>query len=223
MASIAEFLELLSEDTEKAFRTYFFNIDGSLDGDEMVLQECRRQKVCFEFQEPNKIVMRAPGGKEAKYGNEIWYLPWMRSGTSKAHLDGSGPPFFSTSQLDGCRFTIRYHNDSRTRVTVLHVAGDVPGGSKQRDGMETKAGLKASPHPRRTRRYSVSRGAKSATEKVGEDFKLRYDGNKASVFGFRDCGGVWHFYAQQMMKYPDEADRPPLGRAGKGIRELSAG
>ena len=227
MPSIPEFLELLSVDVEKAFKTYFFNIDGeSLDGDITKEQACRRQKVRFDFVEPNIIRMSALGGKDAEYQNEIWYLPWRLDGASRADLNDSGPAFFSTSQLDGCRFTIQYHDASRKNATVLHLAGSVghqSSGSAIRDGMETDSGLKTDLPPRLTRRYSISKGQKSAFEKVGENFSLKYDGNKASVFGFRDGGNAWHFYAQQMMAADSShADSPPFGKKSKGIRELTA-
>lgn len=226
MPSIDEFLELLSRDVDTAFKTYFFNIDGkSLDGDISAKQECRHQKVRFDFVEPNVILMSALGDGGAEYENEIWYLPWMHSGSSRADLDETGPAFFSTSQLDGCRFTIQYHDESRTKATVLHLAGNVghqSSGSELRDEMEATEKLSADLPPRLTRRYSISKGKKSSFEKVGEDFSLKYDGNKASVFGFRREDGSWHFYAQQMMGYEGEADKPPVGRKSKGLRELSA-
>lgn len=223
MPSIAEFLELLSEDDEKAFRTYFFNIDGSLDGDISKSQDCRRQEVCFEFVDPNVILMRDPGSNPTEYRNEIWYLPWRHRGASRADLGADGPAFFSTSQLDGCRFTIQYHDDSRRTATVYHLAGNVDGGSKGRSQLELKAGLKSDAPPGLTRRYSMSSGKTSFSEKLGKDFLLKYDGDKASIFGFRDEKGAWHFYAQQMREpRGTDPDMPPLGSKAKGLRELSA-
>lgn len=223
MPSIPEFLELLSTDVEKAFRSYFLNIDGSLDGNIEISQHCRIRKVCFEFIDPNIILMRDPGSNPTEYPDEIWYLPWRHRGASKADLDGSGPAFFSTSQLDGCRFTIQYHDTSRKNVTVYHLAGNVDGGSKGRDQLEAKAGVKSGLPSGRTRRYSVSSGAKSFSEKVGEDFSLKYDGDKASIFGIRDDDGAWHFFAQQMREpRSGEPHLPPLGGKAKGLRELTA-
>jgi hypothetical protein len=225
MAGIEEFLKLLDEDIDDAFKKYFFNVDAkSLDGDETVKQDCRVQKVCFEFVEPNRILMRDPGGNPTKYQDEIWYLPWVRDGATKANLGGDGPPFFSTSQLDGCRFTIQYHDTSRKNVTVLHLAGNVghqSSGSEKRNKMETEQGVKTNLAPKLTRRYSISKGKKGVFEKVGQDFSLKYDGDKAMIFGFRDADGSWDFYAQQMMG-SGSVDEPPFGKAAKGLRELTA-
>ncbi len=227
MASIDEFLVLLIQDVDKAFKSYFFNIDAaSLDGDTQQAQVCRRQKVRFDFVEPNRIVMSALDGADADYQNEIWYLPWRIDGASKANLGAEGPPFFSTSQLDGCRFTIQYHDASRKTATVFHLAGTLghqEAGSKARNALETDAGLPSDAPAKLVRRYSISQGTKSKFESLGKDFTLQYDGDKAAIFGFRDDSGAWRFYAQQMMAATDKfPDSPPFGRSAKGIRELGA-
>lgn len=225
MASIAEFLEILSVDVEKAFRTYFFNVDSGLDGDYSKLQACRVQTVGFKFEEPNKIVMCDPANSPMAYEDQIWYLPWLHKSASKAVLDGKGPGYFSTSQLDGCRFTIQYHDDSRKKATVFHLAGNVgrdKQGSGLRDDMETASGLDNDAPPRLVRRYSITSGIQSNEEPKGNDFKLKYDGDKAWIFGFRDDDGAWQFYAQQMAeargRFPDS---PPIGKNKKGLRQLS--
>lgn len=222
MASLAEFLQLLDQNVDRAFRDYVFNVDSaSMDGDISQLQACTARDVGFEFRPPNVIVLRAAREGDA-WRSEMWYLPWMYNGASKAYLTGEGPAYFSTSQLDGCRFTVQYDDANRKKATVFHLAGSVghqKSGSLKRDEMALAAGLKTDLPEGRTRSYSISSGVKPKFERIGEHFKLQYSGNKAWVFGLRDDAGAWTFYAQEILEGNAERHIPD---AGKGLRALTA-
>lgn len=217
MASVEEFLELLQTDLGKAMRDYAFNVSEDLDGDTLRLQACTVRTVAFEFKPPN-VIWLMPGEEKSKHASEMWYLPWLRSGTSAATLGGDGPAYFSTSQLTGCRFMVEWLSKDHKSAKVLHLAGDVgtgPKGTKARDEMAKKAGVDPTDNSGRVRSYSMSSGKKPKVEKVGEDFRLRYDGNKAWVFGVRNAG-VWSFYAQELFALFGKADE------ALGLRDLTA-
>jgi hypothetical protein len=227
MASVEEFLALLRTDLDSAMREYAFNVSEDLDGDTGKLQACTARTVAFEFKEPNEIWLM-PGEEKSKHTSEMWYLPWLRSGTSVANLDGEGPSYFSTSQLTGCRFMVEYLSSNRKSAKVLHLAGDVgtgPKGTKLRDEMAVAIGVDPTDNTGRVRSYSFGSGKKSNPKNVGTNFKLRYDGNKAWVFGVRDGSGAWNFYCQEMNAKigPSPAlNRPAIPDKPLGLRDLSA-
>ena len=223
MPSLEEFQEMLDQDWDAALRTYVVHISEDLDGTisgttiKRHAPERRDVEVVFEsIRDTYVILMRAKTGGDAG-GKLVSYLPWSPSslgGIARADLDGSGPRYFSTSQLSGCRFTVQYADALKKRATVLHLAGDFGSsdGSGAREALETGA-LGSAPPGGLRRRYSIGQsavpGLKSKTsftdwgyqKKIGGDAgRIYYDGNKASVFGFRTDDGAWHFWAQEMVE-----------------------
>jgi hypothetical protein len=230
MPSLEDFLDKLETDADVAFSDYILLIDcTSLDysgpkGQE-VQAEFKRVSVLFEYAPDNIIRMRAK--KDSDTGaKEISYLPWKNAasgGVSKVTLDGNGPAYFSTSQLDGCRFTLQYHGADRKKVTVQHLAGDLGGpsvktGSTARDTLEAQS-LLASPDAPRPRRYSIGSGP-GKMGKAGQALRLAnpettyYDGGKAAVFGYRNDQGAWVFYG---------AEIDNQSGTGRGLKNLGTG
>lgn len=142
MPSLQEFKDLLSTSLEQAMKDYVvINHTESVDGNVGVLQACSEREVVFDFEGPNKIMIRAR--RESELADQtLWYLPWLWDGLSKADLDGTGSSYFSTSQLTGCRFTIQFHDSTRQRVTVMHLAGTLGTGRKK--GTEARDELEGS-------------------------------------------------------------------------------
>lgn len=229
MPSLEDFREKLKTDTDAAMTEYAILIDAeSLDytgkGTKSVtFDEFKEVEVAFEYRSmsgKNIIYMSAAGDGG---GRKIWYLPWKNAScgaVAKATLDGSGPPYFLTSQLDGCRFTFQYHGSDRKKVTVLHLAGDYGGsgtdGSAKRDELESK-NLPVDAKPKLKRRFSIGYG-KGKGGKLGAAYKLTrdstsyYDGGMGTVFGYRNNAGAWVFYGLDI-------DR----MQGKGLFNLGSG
>jgi hypothetical protein len=212
MPSLEDFRTKLNGDDnarQQAMTDYVINVDAaSLDGDTSKLQACREQEVSFVFQDPNVIIMRAKQGGDAN-AKKIWYLPWFVDGASKAVLGPDGPAYFSTSQLDGCRFTIQYDDASRKRATVLHLSGRLGMGNKLSEARNAKEveEFGALPHGPLVRRYSSASLAKTGSpklkaEKAAKALKdnetILYSGNKAFIWGFRKKDGVWDFFAHEI-------------------------
>jgi hypothetical protein len=216
MAGVKEFLAMLDSDCEKAMKTFVIHIDAtSLDGDGT---DCslKRIEATFDVEDDKNNVLLLRGKKTGDTDcTPIWYLPWNQVGVAKATLDQSGPDFFSTSQLDGCRFTIQY-DGGRKKVTVLHISGRVDGAGKAasaaRDQQEADA---LGAPPQLVRRYSYGKfaGTKAIAEK--DNTRLFYGGNKASIFGVRDDDGAWYFFAQEIDARFGSADKA-LGVKGIG-------
>lgn len=174
------------------------------------MQACTVRTVAFEFK-PRHGIRLMPAEEKAKYTSEMWHLPRLRSGTATADHDGKGPPYFTTSQLTGCRFMVAYVSADRKAAKVLHLAGDVgtgPKGTQLRDEMAKKAGVDPTDNSGRVRSYSLGSGKKPRLEKVGTDLNLKRDGNEARVSGVRDDSGAWTFYAQEMYARFGAADEP---------------
>jgi hypothetical protein len=230
MPSLEDFRDKLNTDADTAFREYVLLIDcASLDysgpqGQE-VQAEFKRVGVVFEYTPENIIRMRAKNGSDAG-GQEIAYLPWKNAasgGVSKVTLDGDGPSYFSTSQLDGCRFTLQYHGADRKKVTVQHLAGDLGGpsvktGSTARTALEAQ-NLLASPDAPRPRRFSIGEGP-GKMGKAGQALRAAnpettyYDGGKAAVFGYRNNQGAWVFYGAEIDNRSGQ---------GRGLKNLGTG
>jgi hypothetical protein len=227
---LEDFRDKLKSNADTAFKEYVLLIDcASLDyagpqGQE-VQAEFKRVSVIFEYSPENIILMRAKKGSEAG-GQEIAYLPWKNKasgGVSKATLDGDGPSYFSTSQLDGCRFTLQYHGADRKKVTVQHLAGDLGGpgvktGSTARDALEAQS-LLTSPDAPRPRRFSIGSGPgkmgnAGKTLRVDKPDTTYYDGGKAAVFGYRNNQGAWVFYG---------AEIDNQSGSGRGLKNLGTG
>ena len=222
MPSIEDFRTKMASDANAAFTDYILHVDEmSLDvaTDESGRQsvaEFRVVKVAFTFADPNVITMAA-----SLAGTEMSYLPWKNAGLggmARARLDGTGPAYFSTSQLSGCRFTVQYDDAGRTTATVLHLAGDVVGGKKP-EGSDTRDVLQAANLPqgadaRLRRSYSIGQMKPLAYKeaKIAAGTTLFYDGGKAAIFGYRNRAGVWTFYAAE-----ERFDR------GVGLTNLSTG
>ncbi len=225
MPSLEEFRTLLKENEEKALTDYVIHVDQSLDGQAdvnnvLVNNPFAEQEVSFEFIEPNIIRMR-PKIEGDGHVRKVWYLPWKSRDVAKGDLDETGARFFSTSQLNGCRFTIQYADATRKRATVLHLAGDFDfkDGSTQRETLETQE-LGAVGDAKLRRRYSIGQSKLPASPKigkriVGDETRLYYGGNKASIFGFRDKTGAWNFWAQEMDEKYGRAD---IGKGKKDLR-----
>jgi len=214
MPSLEDFRSKLNSNADTAFREYILLIDcKSLDYEgpsgQEVHAEFKRVTVVFEYSAPNIITMRAKTD-QGPGGQSISYLPWKNAasgGMSKVRLDGTGPAYFSTSQLDGCRFTLQYHDADRKTVTVQHLAGDLGGpdvatGSAQRDLKEAES-LDNSPNASRPRRFSIGSG-KGKMGGAGRALRASkpdttyYDGGKAAVFGYRNNQGAWAFYGAEI-------------------------
>jgi hypothetical protein len=230
MPSLKDFRDKLESNAEAAFSDYVLLIDCvSLDysgpqGQE-VQAEFKRVNVIFEYSPENIILMRAKKDSEPG-GKEVAYLPWKNAasgGVSKVTLDGDGPAYFSTSQLDGCRFTLQYHGADRKKVTVQHLAGDLGGpsvktGSTARDTLEAQS-LLTSPDAPRPRRFSIGSGP-GKMGKVGQTLRATktdttyYDGGKAAVFGYRNNQGAWVFYG---------AEIDNQSGTGRGLKNLGTG
>jgi hypothetical protein len=87
-------------------------------------------------------------------GKKIYYLPWASHEVTSITLDGNSPPYFVTSLLSNCRFTMKFHDGEGESVTVMHVAGNITGegtvvGSRQRDVVESKVDTPTVTHARR--------------------------------------------------------------------------
>ncbi len=229
MPSLADFREKLKDDTDAAMTQYSILIDApSLDytgvGTENVaFDEFKQVKVVFEYKlETGKhiISMRAASNGD---GRKIWYLPWKNDAfgaVAKATLDGKGPRYFVTSQLDGCRFTIQYHDTDRKTATVLHLAGDHGGpgklGSEKRDVLETQ-NLPNGSKPTLKRRFSIGFGpgknsASGAAYKLSRSSTSYYDGGMGTVFGYRNKADAWVFYGLDIER-----------NQGKGLINLGTG
>ncbi len=229
MPSLEEFRTLLAQDADAAFKAYALLINcASLDYVETSpgvfgFDEFKNVKVAFAYQvEDGKdaIIMSASNDPTAK---DASYLPWKNAengGVSKATLDGSGPAYFSTSQLDGCRFTIQYHDADRKTVTVQHLAGDLKAqgrkGYELRDDLET-ANAPPNADPVLRRRFSIGSGP-GKTGGAGKILKesrpdtVYYEGGKAAVFGYRNGSGAWLFYGAEMTPR----------NVGQGLRNLTS-
>jgi hypothetical protein len=117
-----------------------------------------------------------------------YWLPWCNNKAVTLTLGGAAT-FMFTTEMTNCRFSVLTADEAAP--TVAHVAG-TGSASKQRDGLEVKAGLpkRGEEGDRRMRRMSRS------------DLDLHaYRGNKgddsssAFVFG-QYSGNRWRFYGQ---------------------------
>jgi hypothetical protein len=233
MPSLEDFREKMNRNADEAMKEYVLLVDCvSLDyapalGGPPIQDEFKIVPVIFEFSaEGTKSFITMRGRKASDpAGRDISYLPWKNAASgavAKATLDGSGPAYFSTSQLDGCRFTIQYHDANRQTVTVQHLAGDLGGsgtdGSVARDLKEAE-NMPAGAKPELRRRLSFGPG-EGKLGKVGRDYKatrpdtIYYDGGKSSVFGYRNSAGAWVFYAQDIDNRTNK---------GKGLKNLGTG
>jgi hypothetical protein len=227
MPSLEDFRTKVALNADAAFKDYVLHIDEmSLDyapgaNGQLIAAEFKPSlMVVFEFSEPNIITMRAKRDTD-EGGREISYLPWKNAsdgGMAQARLTGGGPPYFSTSQLTGCRFTIQYDDGSRKTVTVQHLAGDVQGGKKPegsatRDSIETR-NLPTGSDLQLRHRYSIGQMKPLQFKQLNlaSGITLYYDGGKAAIFGYRNKGGVWVFYASE-----EKFD------SGVGLRNLGTG
>lgn len=199
MASLEDFRKLLSVgDIAKAFEAY------QLDFNEAVFdvenEKGYEVEVDWSYEKENKIKMT----KVSQGGKKIYYLPWASKVVTYVTLDSSSPPYFVTSHFSNCRFTINFHDEAGQKVTVMHVAGNVPGegtirGSQERDKLEKSVVVQ---DVKKERRLSISR------PKTGKSGKNHMDAQKAKgtcyydsfarVFGVRDSNGCWVFYAQNL-------------------------
>jgi hypothetical protein len=223
MPSLDEFRRLLEGNADDAFKQYSLLIDcdrldfavGGVGHDEFKI--C---KVSFVYQQMDgkDVILMTPDAN----GKDISYLPWKNAsegGIAKATLNANGPKYFSTSQLDGCRFSIHYHDAEHKTVTVQHLAGDAGGagsdGSRVRDDLE-RNGLQGKQPVVLQRRYSIGLG-QGKLGRIGAQFKsgraetTYYDGGKAAVFGYRNKAGAWVFYG---------AETDVRKGAGAGLKNL---
>jgi hypothetical protein len=225
MPSLAEFKQMVKDKPEQAMTDYVVHVDQSLDGKPgldgvIVGNPYGELDVVFEFVAPNIIRMRAPADGETA-DKRLWYLPWKSRDVAKAVLGEDGAGYFSTSQLNGCRFTIEWTDGSRKQATVLHLAGDFDfkDGSSKREALEeTELGPVGDAKLRR--RYSIGQSKLPASPKigkriVGDETRLYYGGNKASIFGFRDKAGAWQFWAQEM---DEKFGRADIGLGKKDLK-----
>lgn len=210
MPSLDEFKTLLDSNADEAFRQYSLLIDyDQLDFNaaRTAHDEFKSVTVTFVYSEiaGNPVILMTP----AADGRKMSYLPWKNASEgaiAKITLNDKGPNYFSTSQLDGCRFALQYHDTDHRVVTVQHLAGDVAGttgkaGTAERDRLEALAApdLPATATPDLRRRLSVGRGV-GKNGRIGATFKASrpdttyYDGGKAAVFGYRNKSGAWVFY-----------------------------
>lgn len=172
MPSLEDFREKMTRDADEAMKEYVLLVDCfSLDyapavGGPPIQDEFKVVPVIFEFSAAGTKSFITMRGRKASdpAGRDISYLPWKNAASgavAKATLDGSGPAYFSTSQLDGCRFTIQYHDASHKTVTVQHLAGDLGGsgtdGSAARDRKQAE-GMPADANPTLRRRLSFGPG-----------------------------------------------------------------
>lgn len=223
MASLEEFQQLIESDPERAMDEYVVHVSQDLDGtpnEQQVLvnKPFGEQDVVFEFVLPNIILLRAKAASEEAH-NRLWYLPWVSRDVAKADLGQEGAQYFSTSQLNGCRFTVQYTDGSRKHATVLHVAGnfDFKDGSTRREELETSA-IGPVTNPALRRRYSIGQSMLKGQKKkriVGDETRTYYGGNKAWIFGYRDDSGAWQFLAQEMDEQYGRAD------SSKGTKALT--
>jgi hypothetical protein len=210
MPSLEDFRAKLKSDPETALKTYLIEVSQTLDGtpgpdDVLVPKPFGEQDVVFEFVAENTIRMRARLLTDAEF-KTVWYLPWVSRGAATARLDGTGSPYFSTSQLTGCRFTIQYADMSHKVATVQHLGGNVDGGSAGRDRLEDQT-LGPVSNPALRRRYSIGQNKLPGAVRhkptlqfrvVGDETRVYYGGDVASIFGYRDGGGAWHFWAHEI-------------------------
>jgi hypothetical protein len=214
MPDLEDFLTKLDGNPIAALDEYRFHVEEEgldvvkgTDGG-WVETEFRQVEVAFDYN-GNDVTVRLAGQTDSHRNTlRIWYLPWKRStsgakvaGLAKAELDGTGPGIFLTSHLNGCRFTLQFHSGDDTKVTVLHVAGDLGEGMpghKTREEAE-KVGLTGVPGSN-PRRYSIGRIGNTTKAKLlttGSGTRAYYDGNAATVLGVRGQTRKWMFYAQQ--------------------------
>lgn len=205
MASLEEFRSLLHEgSTAKAFADYELDFNSeAFDKFGNVQVKGYETQIEWRFEEPNHIKMhKADAG-----GRKIFYLPWASKDVTSVTLDGDSPAYFLTSHLSNCRFTIKYHDGEGKKVTVMHVAGDVKGGSgiggsKARDQLEERVELPSDVV--RSRRLSV--GGHKSFGKIGQAHMEKqkaergtaYYDSYARVFGTRKSDGGWVFYMQDI-------------------------
>ncbi|BBM04049.1 hypothetical protein [Microbulbifer sp. GL-2] len=197
MPSYENFLSLLDNDLEQAFKTYELDFNSAEFDSQAGAYET---SIEFEFKGPNKILMK----KDPKSDKKATYLTWARKKAVPVKLDSNSPPYFMTSHLSNCRMTFKFHDDQNKSVTVIHVAGDVPNGgtiegSVQRDELENEV---VTPEVKRTRRLSIG-GPK--TGQKGRNFKKEqakagtaYYDTCARVFGVRGDDDRWTFYTQDI-------------------------
>jgi hypothetical protein len=206
MPSLEEFRQLLDEDdSATAFTEYeldFNSEEFDIYGDTEV--EGYETEIVWRFASPNKIKMHKKTASDSDAGKTIFYLPWKRKSVTTVTLDGTSPRYFVTSHFSNCRFTMKFHDGQGKKVTVMHVAGDVPGGasvrgSTQRDELEN--GIDVA-DVTRTRRLSVSYQKFGKTGKAhmakGVEAGTTYYDTFARVFGIRDSNGCWKFHAQNI-------------------------
>lgn len=218
MPSLGEFRAQMEINADQAMRDYVLLVDcKSLDyatspEGALIQDNFKTVEVVFDFaivNGLNVITMRAKKASDPK-GRPISYLPWKNAASgamAKATLDEAGPAYFSTSQLDGCRFTIQYHDASHKTVTVQHLAGDYGGsgtdGSAQRDVLEAQH-MPAAADPTLRRRLSFGPGQGKTGQRAGPIYRagrqdtVYYDGGKSSLFAYRNNKGAWVFYAQDI-------------------------
>ncbi|HEV2672903.1 MAG TPA: hypothetical protein VGV37_00075 [Aliidongia sp.] len=136
-----------------------------------------------------------------------YYLPWEKGTATTMNL-GADAPYFFTSHLTGCRFSILDGGSGSKSPKVAHVAGNITT-SKLRTETEERVGFAPTGEgAERPRRFSISGGSSS---KGNPMFKIpprqqehEYRGqnglesskSSAFIFGKRQEDETWRFYVQ---------------------------
>ena len=203
MASLEEFRALLHEgNIQQAFTDYELDFNAVAFDTQAGGYEA---DIVWHFESPNKIKMNKKTASDADAGKRIYYLPWKSKSVTSVTLDADSAPYFVTSHFSNCRFTINFHDGAGKKVTVMHVAGDVSGGStvrgsKQRDELESTVPLDDVQSTRRLSIVGHKRFGKAAANHMAQAKTqgTSYYDTYARVFGARTKSGAWVFYAQDI-------------------------
>ncbi|MBV9122217.1 MAG: hypothetical protein JO112_02510 [Planctomycetes bacterium] len=216
---LEDFLIKLEANAETALNEYQFLVDVGLDS----LTEPQID-VAADFA-GDAITIRPMGTNDTTLNSlRIQYLPWRPptwvgtedtgafddTGVTKALLDDTGPGIFLTSQLNGCRFTIQFHDGGMTKATVLHLAGTYGSNKKGAEKRESLENVQLQNVPtggghRRRSSFGQDMGLKKKLNPktkfqpfgFGQGGRTYYDGNKATILAVRGKDGVWRFFAQE--------------------------
>ncbi|GAA5445275.1 hypothetical protein Misp06_03474 [Microbulbifer sp. NBRC 101763] len=200
MPSYDDFLSELDNDIETAFKKYKLDFNTQ---EFDIKNGVYQTGIDFVFRDPNIILMK----KDDKSEKKATYMTWARKSAVSVTLDSKSPPYFMTSHLSGCRMTLKFHDDARHSVTVMHVAGDTSSGttwngSKQRDKLEEQVDI---PAPvKLERRLSVTgfkmngKTGPQKMEKVLAKGGTTFYDSLARCFGVRGEDNKWRFYVQNL-------------------------
>lgn len=200
MPSYDDFLSELDSDIEAAFSKYKLDFNTQ---EFDIKNGVYQTGIDFIFQDPNIILMKKDDSSDKK----ATYMTWARKSAVSVTLDSKSPPYFMTSHLSGCRMTLKFHDDAKHSVTVMHVAGDTKSGttwqgSEERNELESK--VPPSGPVKLERRLSVTgfkmngKIGKRKMEKVLATGGTTYYDSLARCFGVRGEDNKWRFYVQNL-------------------------